>query len=525
MQTGVFRRHCLPYWKSIVIIAAPLILLPLPLLVNTAAAKTGFVILLMSIYWIGSVLPLAVTSLIPIALLPMLNVMSTDAVCGCYFNESNVVFFCGVILAIGVEQSQLHQRIALRILILFGTNPKWLMLAFMTVGMSLSMWITNSAVAAMLIPIVRSLTDEIFIDSDVECQGRPERTAEAAAAAEEIQTGRSAYKNNVIVALNLSIAYSISIGGSATLIGSGSPIVLKGLVAELFGPKTDLTFPSFMGVAVPIAIVNMLLTWLWLCAYLIGIRSNKNSIHLKDPIEVRNTLGKQYKELGPVTFHQAGITLIFLLLICMWFFKDPQFIPGWISFFPDDYEMGDGTIGMIFVILAFMIPARPNFCCFGGDQNSNQVPTASPGLLDWKSTNEHFQWGVLLLLGGGYAIADASKVSLLLDWLGQQLAGLSVLPSFVLMILSCVITSTLTEISSNTATASILLPVLAELKGSSEVNPLYFMIPAAIHCSYAFMLPVGTPCNAMVAAAGKIPTSTMVSQKQYFYGNSIIDWR
>ena len=141
---------------------------------------------------------------------------------------------------------------------------------------------------------------------------------------------------------------------------------------------------------------------------------------------------------------------------------------------------------MIFVILAFMIPARPNFCRFGGSQNSNEIRKASPGLLDWKSTNEHFQWGVLLLLGksllavalnlfsfgliglelligGGYAIADASKVSLLLDWLGQHLAGLNILPSFILLMLSCVITSTLTEISSNTATASILLPVLAEL--------------------------------------------------------------
>lgn len=147
------------------------------------------------------------------------------------------------------------------------------------------------------------------------------------------------------------------------------------------------------------------------------------------------------------------------------------------------YEVGDGSIGMIFVVLAFMIPARPNFWCFGDNRDETRV--ASPGLLDWKSTNEHFQWGVLLLLGndfemhllcdtcgligvelligGGYAIADASKVSLLLDWLGQQLTGLSVLPSFVLMLFSCVITSTLTEISSNTATASILLPILAEL--------------------------------------------------------------
>ena len=178
------KRHILPFWKTFIVILTPLLLLPLQLLVHGAVssnftsfkinrkgfnymkclqeARAGYGVLLMTIFWLSSALPLAVTSLLPIVVFPLMDILSTAQVCALYFKESNVVFLGGVVLALGVERSNLHRRIALSVILIVGTNPRWLMLGFMQVGMLLSMWISNSGVTAMLIPIVEAVVDQLF---------------------------------------------------------------------------------------------------------------------------------------------------------------------------------------------------------------------------------------------------------------------------------------------------------------------------------------------------------------------------
>ncbi|KZS09487.1 I'M NOT DEAD yet protein [Daphnia magna] len=233
-----FQTYVSPKMKTLVIVLTPLLLLPL--IFNGAEARAGYCVLLMTIFWLTSALPEAVTSLLPIVLFPLLDILSTSEVCALYIKQSNIVFFGGVVLALGVERSNLHRRIALRVILTFGTNPRWLMLGFMSVSMSLSLWISNSGVTAMLIPIVNAVVDELFHDSmDVE-MGANSLASQHSSIVTLQETGQPTkqcsrsndIKQKVKVPFLIAVSYAASLGGTGTLIGSGAPLAFKGIFEE-----------------------------------------------------------------------------------------------------------------------------------------------------------------------------------------------------------------------------------------------------------------------------------------------------
>ena len=504
------------FWKSFVIILTPIFLSPILFYIGTQEAKCGFVILLMAIYWVTEALPLPVTALIPVVLLPLLKLMTTDDVCIKYLKESNMMFIGSMMVAIAVEHCELHQRIALKFLLLIGTSPRLLMLGFMLPTMFLSMWISNTATTAMMVPIVNAVMAELNSKNNI--MGNRDESQDNKEDIQPIDQAQQEDRRKIKVMIYLSIAYAANTGGTGTLTGTGPNLVLKGIVGTLFGNSTPLNFASWMGFAVPTMLLNILLCWFWLQILYLGPPwSSKSKLHFADKKLIKGVLQKKYKELGPLNFHQIAVLTNFVFLILLWFFREPRFMPGWGEFFISEEEdscgnktqsqiVDDATSSMLIVIILFILPSRLSFWPFTSIASSR----TSPALLDWRTVHDRFPWGVMILFGGGFVLADASKNSGLSDWVGNQLKVLDILPDYAIVLVICVMTGLVTEVTSNVATANILLPVLSELAKSIGTNPLFLMIPATVTCSYAFMLPVATPPNAIVYSASEMKTSEMM---------------
>ncbi|XP_057373829.1 Na(+)/citrate cotransporter-like isoform X3 [Daphnia carinata] len=505
----------------------------------------------MALYWMTEALPLAVTSLLPVVLFPLLGIMSTGKVCTAYMKETNMMFIGGLMVALTIEHCNLHKRIALRVLLLVGASPRWLMLGFMLTTMFLSMWISNTATTAMMVPIVEAVVQELFKDGDEEMKRDPnvrmvpdgmstcssnntleidldssegvsqnleavsiDSIADVGKSCQELtsptdqrsySSPTSEYKQTIRTCTLMSIAYASNIGGTGSLIGSSPQLALKGILDELYGSAPGLNFASWMAFNVPGMLINTFLAWIWLQCLFLGFKRTSADANAQAAV-VKKLIRTKYEELGPMTFHELATLVLFILCVALWFFRDPQFITGWAEFVPA-VEVDDATAVMTIVLLLFIIPAKPKFWnCHTGERNEGP----SPALLEWKLVQDRLPWGIVLLLGGGFALSDASKASGLSSWLGDQLAVLSFLPPFAIMLIICIMTAAITEVASNTATANVLLPILAEMAVTIKVNPLFLMLPATVTCSYAFMLPVATPPNAIVFAAGKMNPVDMV---------------
>jgi len=419
-----------------------------------------------------------------------------------------------VTLALGVEKSNLHSRIALRSVLLFGTDPRWLMLGLMSVGMLLSFWIPNSGLVAMLLPIVESVLVEILPATDAEAGiGNGEGTQ--VNLIDETLSNRNkdeSYQRRVRTSMFLAVCYSVGFGGTGTLIASGAPIAMKGIIDGLYGSNTELNFATWMVVGVPIAAINTLLTWIWLQIYFLGCsqffaRREKNSKN--DGLQLKSKLEDQYRKLGPMTYHEKSIITLFSVFILLCFFKKPQIFPGWQDLIPDR-KIGDATISVAVAFLTFVLPAnKPNFGCSKKDKQPLQESSSNATVLEWKYVEKKFPWGNIILIGGSYAVADAAKHSGLTYWIGSQLSSLKELPPIFVMLLVCIVASMLTEITANSAASSLLLPIVAQIAEEIKINPLYLMMPVTISCSYAFMFPIGTPSNTMVFTAGKMKAGDM----------------
>jgi len=481
------------HWRGILPFLAPLLLLPLVTI--SGEGKCAFLILLMAVFWVTECIPLPVTALLPIVLLPLLGIMTTEEVCVTYFKESNMMFIGSLMVAISVEMCGLHRRIALKALLRIGTSPRLLVLGFMLPTAFLSMWISNTATTSMMVPIVEGVL--------LELEQQMEREGEA----------NTKIKSKVRVMLYLAVAYSANMGGVSTLTGTGPNLVFKGMVSTLFGTSTPINFASWMGFALPTVMVNLLILWCWLQIYFIGFPGlKKSSFSIGDQDGIRKMLLKKYEDLGKVTFRQKAVLCLFSILVLLWFFREPRFITGWGDFWIEETDgkvhqiVDDASSAMLIVFLMFIIPSELCFWPFVPISESKFAPS----LLSWPELQKRFPWGIALLFGGGFALAKASKVSGLSGWVGCQLGMISSLPSWCVVLVVCVITAAITEITSNVATANILLPVLAEVASATHTNPLFLMVPATVSCSYAFMLPVATPPNAIAHEASGMKTTQMM---------------
>ncbi|KAH8039859.1 hypothetical protein HPB51_009115 [Rhipicephalus microplus] len=493
-------------------------------------ARCAYVVAVVGFYWITEPIPLGATSLIPIVLFPMLGVLTTEQTCVLYMNETNIMFVGTLIMAIAIEHSHLHQRIALKTLCLLGTGIKMLVFGIMFISMFLSIWINNVAITAMMMPVINSLSHELLQERrrslsrgniDVEGIAALRERAEKAAAAngniklvprdhvdeeepnvvipikskKEYSQIDRATEHRVRVLLYLSVLYGANIGTITTITSGASNVVFKFVIEDLYKERAPVDYALWMFFALPIALIGTVLVFIIVVPVFFSCKSpnlGKDSSNYAMAAIRRN-----YMALGPIRFHEVAVLLLFILLVFLWLFRDPMFARGWATYF-GVIKPKDATAVMIPVILLFMIPSRPREGFRG------------PVLLTWKMVQAKLQWSVILLIGSGFAIAEAMRVSGLSEQLGLKLAELGHLSPGPLMICLSIICSFMSELISNCGTCTVLLPVFAVLAEDLNLNPLLFMIPTTIASNYAFMLPVGTPANAMVYEHGRLTIMEMV---------------
>ncbi|GFT08300.1 hypothetical protein TNCV_1439011 [Trichonephila clavipes] len=323
----------------------------LTMALNDEESRCGFVVLWMAFYFMLEPVPLAVTALLPVAAFPVLGLLSTTEACTPYMKDTIMMYVGSLTLAVAVEHCNLHKRIALKVLLIIGTGARWLMLGFMTTTMFLSMWISNTATTAMMVPIVDAVLDEL------QREEKKNLKSDAAISMITIRSNTSnslwnseANKNHYQVnmqlsnssssgpqkdyrhlrdSLLLSIAYAANCGGTGTVIGSGPNLVLKGLVEELYPDSTELTFASWLIYNAPVMVICVFICWIGLQLFYQPCCLKEDN---KAQAAARNVVLKSYQELGSITFHEAAVAILFLLVVVLWFLRDPQFVDGWSTY-------------------------------------------------------------------------------------------------------------------------------------------------------------------------------------------------
>uniref|UniRef100_A0A4W4GPG7 Solute carrier family 13 member 2 n=1 Tax=Electrophorus electricus TaxID=8005 RepID=A0A4W4GPG7_ELEEL len=489
-------------------------------LYNSVEAKCGFVIIVMALYWCTECMPLSVTALLPVILFPMLGIMESGEVCVQYLNDSNMLFIGGLLVAIAVEYWNLHKRIAMAVLMVVGVRPALLMMGFMSVTAFLSMWISNTASTAMMLPIAQAVLEQLT-STEAEQDEREVRKGQDNKAFEMVDNRKKAREQKYLLlnkGMSLSVCYSASIGGTATLTGTTPNLILKGQMDHIFPNNSGvINFASWFGFSFPNMLLMLLLSWMWLQCMFLGFNFKKSfgcGSYTEGDHEAYKVIKDEYKKLGRMKFAEGAVLTIFVILVVLWFTRDPGFMPGWAAYFNKDGEfVTDGTVAILMATLFFIIPSQLSRSSSCTEENATMPAPrklkSPPALLVWSVVHERMPWNIILLLGGGFALASGSKVSGLSIWLGESLAPLKTIPPFSISLLLCLLVSTFTECSSNTATTTLFLPILASMATAIELHPLYVMLPCTISASMAFMLPVATPPNAIAFSYGTLKVLDM----------------
>ncbi|XP_070169829.1 protein I'm not dead yet-like [Polyergus mexicanus] len=495
------------YWRSFIVIIWPLILIPILTLESDKplAMKCLYVVALMAMFWVTEVLPLPVTGMIPVVLYPLMGIMSTNETCLCYMNDTTMMFLGSLVIAVVIENSGLHMRMALFIIKTIGCSHRRLTLGLFFVTMFISMWISNTAATAMMIPIMETVLIEL------EAQGLGNMFVQREEVAEEESAETSKRPTHSTMVYYLVAAYASSLGGIGTIVGSGTNLTLKGFLEKRFPDSPGINFASWMLYSVPSMLLMSFVTWLWLQVMYMGLfkpeSKDARAIDIGQQGErvAAAVIEKKYKELGPITWHESSVGVLFILVVLLWFFRNPGFMPGWAGYITN-LSVKDSTAAICVTILFFIIPSKLDFL-HAFDKNPHKRPTKpSPGLITWKMINQKMHWSLIFVLGGGFAISAGSTTSGLSAMLGQSLISLQKINVVAILLIVCFFAENVTELTANVAVANIILPVLAEMCVAIKIHPLYLMLPAAICCSFSFHLPVGTPPNAIASAAGHIKT-------------------
>ncbi|XP_037665960.1 solute carrier family 13 member 2 isoform X2 [Choloepus didactylus] len=468
----------------------------------------------------------------------MMGIMDASEVCIEYMKDTNILFLGGLLVAITVEHWNLHKRIALRVLLTIGVRPALLILGFMVVTAFLSMWISNTATTAMMVPIAHAVLEQLHNTTagrDVEEGGdNPAFELQEPSPQKEVTkldnsqklpvppvpSEPRAHQNQQQLrftrGMSLCVCYSASIGGIATLTGTTPNLVLQGQVNSLFPDNGNVVnFASWFGFAFPTMILLLLLAWLWLQILFLGFNFRKNfGIGGQEQEQERaafHVIQTEHKLLGPMSFAEKAVSILFFILVLLWFTREPGFFPGWgnLAFSNDKGKsmVSDGTVAMVISMILFIMPSKiPGLTQDPGNPEKLKAP---PTLLSWKTVHAKMPWGIVILLGGGFALAKGSEHSGLSDWLGYKLTPLQHVPAPAIAFILCLLVATFTECTSNVATTTLFLPILASMAQAICLHPLYIMLPCTLASSLAFMLPVATPPNAIVFSFGGVKVSDM----------------
>lgn len=401
----------------------------------------------MAIWWITEAVPISVTALLPLVLFPVTGGLDMVATSAAYGHRYIFLFLGGFIISIAIEKWNLHMRIALGIIEGIGANPKRIILGFMMATGFLSMWISNTATSVMMLPIAMAIINQLRQDDN----------------------------NNFGKALLLSIAYSASIGGMATLIGTPPNLVLAGVIEETF--SLEISFVKWMSLGLPLSIILLFVSWKYLTSFAFRLQKSSSAEQLME-------IKMMKKDLGPMKFEEKSVVLVFVCMAVMWMFRPllQAIVPG----------LDDSVIAVMAAVAVFILPAK--------DRKQH--------LLKWDEAVK-LPWGIIILFGGGMALAQGFKMSGLADWIGAGISSFEGLSVFFLVLIIVAAVNFLTEITSNLATTAMILPVLATLAINLNVHPYIFMISAALAASCAFLLPVATPPNAVVFGSGMLRVPDM----------------
>ena len=410
-----------------------------------------------AIWWIFEALPIAVTALLPIVLFPIAGGMDLAQTTASYGHKLIFLIMGGFMIAIAIEKWNLHKRIALNIIYFIGTDLRKIILGFMVATAFLSMWISNTATAVMMLPIgvviIKQLKDNPNTDEN---------------------------ENNIFgKALMLAIAYSASIGGIATLIGTPPNLVMAGIVSQVYG--YEISFLEWIVFGLPVSMLLLAICWVYLTRYAFTFKQDKFPDGREEILKLKN-------ELGVISYEQKIVGLVFISVGFCWITR--SFLLQKI--FP---ALDDAIIAIIFAMILFIINAK----------------SKNDKILEWKEAVK-MPWGILLLFGGGMSLAKAFDVSGLAIWIGNQITAFGNFDLFLFLILLVTAINFLTEVTSNVATTAMLLPVIAPIALELDIHPFILMTAAAVAASCAFMLPVATPPNAIVFGSGYLRIPDMVKK-------------
>jgi len=432
-----------------------LVLLPAPAGLSQDAWYVAAMALLMAIWWVTEALPIPATALVPIVLLPLMEVSSVREATTPFANPLIYLFMGGFIIAIAMEKSDLHKRVALNVVRLVGTSPMNIVAGFMMAAAFLSMWVSNTATALMMLPIALSVIHLVEDKQDLKEQN---------------------LQFNFSLCLVLCIAYGCNIGGMGTLIGTPPNALMAGFMLENYG--IEISFAQWMLVGVPLVIVSLPIVYLLLTRVLFPIK-------LKEIPGGKELIHRQLKDIGKMSIRERIVAIVFTMTAILWITQQQlvQLLP----------ELSDTVIAIFGALLLFIIPV---------DFKKGDF------VLGWDDA-KRLPWDILVLFGGGLSLAAAISSTGLATWMGESLRALDTWPVIALVLLSLTIIIFLTEVTSNTATAAAFMPILASVAIALNMDPLVLVIPAALGASCAFMLPVATPPNAIVYGSGFITMPQM----------------
>ena len=485
------RARAIGFWLGL---GCFLLLLALPIdAANLPASRLAAVASLMAIWWVSNALPLFATAILPLVLFPLLGIMSGNDVAPVYFNSTIVLFLGGFMIALTMERWNLHKRIALGIIHAVGGGPARIILGFMVAAAFLSMWISNTATAVMMVPIGLAMVLQVE------------------------ESAGAGHSRTFTIALMLGIAYGCSMGGLTTLVGTPPNLSFQRIFQIIFPEAPPIDFSSWIVLGLPIGITMIALAWLLLTHVL--YRPSPEVRIQKDVIE------RERARLGPISFEERSVAVVFAATALLWVFRrDLQLgfatIPGWSNLLPYPGMIDDGTVAITMASVLFLIPTRNRAPRTAGVRAGSAIPKWLEPLgwaVRFGTANRvmgaevipRLPWNIVLLFGGGFALAAGFQGTGLANIIGNQFQGLGGLPDFAVILLVCVTLTFLTELTSNLATTEMILPILASVAVLTGMNPLMLMVPATLSASCAFMMPVATPPNAIVFGSDRISVGEM----------------
>ena len=441
--------------KSVFLILGPLTFLVLVLLDKPASLSIEAYYVLaatcwIAIWWVTEAIPIWVTALLPIVLFPLTGALDLASTTASFGHKYIFLYIGGFLIAIAIERWNLHKRIALNIIHLIGSSVPHIILGFMIATAFLSMWISNTATSVMMLPIGAAVISQFNASNK-----------------NDTQLGK---------ALMLCIAYSASIGGFATLIGTPPNLVLAGILEELYSVK--LSFSQWIVYGLPISMLLLFICW----RYMTRVAYKFESAQFPGG---RAAIKKMLDGLGRMGYEEKSVLTVFVITGICWMSRSllQKIIP----------PLDDTIIAMASGIALFILPAK----------------SAKRRILNWEEAVK-LPWGIILLFGGGMALAKAFTVTGLAEWIALQMTTLNGLSLIIIMLVLVAAVNFITEITSNLATTAMLLPVLAPMALALDVHPFMLMVPVTVAASCAFMLPVATPPNAVVFGSGYLRVPDMI---------------